>query len=204
MLSVLLLQNKHTKRQEKSLSNELRGEDHELITANSWAEGLKKSKGEYVCFIEMEARVSDNFFHDLLDVFLDQPSFRKLAFVAPSVSKPAWFDSKRIYGYSISEAGIVPIPMKSSVSPYFIQIGYLPGAIIRKSIIENLEDVEKDPVMGSVRMSLNFWSNGLRCLIDPRAVYVTNSLVEQAIFIQDQLPEDVERLRQMFKREAIG
>lgn len=186
------------------MRSELRGEDHEIVSASTWKEGLKLAKGEYVCLIEPEARVSDNFFHDLLDVFLEQPSFRKLAFVASSVSKPAWFDSKRIYGYNISETGIAPIPVKSSISPYSIQIGYLPGAIIRKSVVQNLEDIERDPVMGSVRMSLNFWSNGLRCLIDPRAVYVTNSLVEQAILIEDQLPEDVEKLVQMFKREAIG
>ena len=205
MLSVLLIKGKHARHQEKVLGSELRGEEHELITETSWDEGLKIAKGEYVCLVEPEARVSDNFFHDLLDVFLEQPSFRKLAFVAPSISKPEWFDTKRIYGYKINEIGITPSYIKSSISPYSIQIGYLPGAIIRKSILGNLADVERDSVMGSVRISLRFWSEGLRCLIDPRAIYVTGAPhVEIPLLIEDSLPKDMTKLVRMFRREIIG
>lgn len=204
MLSILLIPGKHLKRQEMMLQRELRGEEYEIINAPSWSDGLEVAKGEYVCFMEPEARVSDSFFHDLLDVFLEQPSFRKLAFVAPSVSKPSWLSTKRVYGYKISKSTIIPSFSKSSISPYSIQIGYLPGAIMRKSILPNLDDIEKDPIMGSVRLCLNFWSNGLRCLVDPRAVYtVTTTPIELGIFIQDGLPEDIEELVNMFERESI-
>lgn len=204
MLSVLLVPGKHTGRQERSLQSELRGEDYEIITAPTWNDGLDVAAGEYVCFVEPEAHFSDNFFHDLLDVFLEQPSFRKLAFVAPSGSKPSWMSTKRVYGYKITDSTIVPSFAKSSIAPYSIQIGYLPGAIIRKSILGNLDDVQKDPIMGSVRMCLKFWANGLRCLIDPRAVYtVPVTPIELGIYIKDGLPEDIEELVNMFERESI-
>jgi hypothetical protein len=206
MLSVLIIPGKHLKRQERMLHNQLRGEDYEVITTPTWNEGLAIAKGDYVCFLERESTVSDNYFHDLLDTFLEQPSFRKLAFVSPSINKPSWLSIKRIFGYKIEQSTIVPNFLKGSIFPYSIQVGYLPGAIIRKSVINkiDLDDLEKDPVMGSVRMSLKFWSTGQRCLIDPRAVYTTfKTPIEMAIIIKDGLPKDIKKLVGMFVRESI-
>ncbi len=205
MLSVLLLRGKHFKAQEKMCILELKGEDCEILACDNWNAGLKGAKGEYISFLEPEATLSYNYFHDLLDVFLEQPSFRKLAFVAPAVTKTSWFGNKSIYGYKIATSGVWPSFIKSSISPYSIQVGYLPGAVIRKSVMKSLEFFEVDPVMGSVGASLGFWQNGLRCLLDPRAIYTSpEKKLDTPITIENEVPKDIEKLIRMFKREVVG
>lgn len=203
MLSVILKNSDYTDKLEKLCAFELRGEEAELIRADSWQEGLDKSKGQYVCFLEGRFALSDDYFHNLLDVFLDQPSFRKMAMVTPSLAKVHWND-KRIYGYSVQQnLTVSPTSNRNSSSTYSIEIGYIPGAIIRKAVLTELPMFFGDnPLSDSIYLSLRFWNSGQRCLLNPRVTYFTDA---EDVDGQSKVARetDVSKLLVLFKREMI-
>lgn len=183
-------------------SKQLEGIKHQIIMANNWKVGLVAAEGEYVCFIEKDAILGPNYFKTLLGVFHERMSFRKLAMVAPALAVNDW--KKLVYGYRVSPTSILPSHLKSSTSTYHIQIGYIPGALIRRSALGHLAPAEKDPMMDSVNLSMYFWNNGQRIALTPDAVYVsTDELLDLPYHIkQDQ--KAVGKTIEMFKQEMIG
>ncbi len=207
MLSLILIDNQHTDTLEKFCHQELRGEEYEIVRADSWFEGFNQVKGDVVTFLEPTFDLSDNYFHDLLDTFLEQPSFRKMAMVASPTANREWLPNKKVYGYLVSPTSVLPSNIKSSSRPYTIQIGYIPGAVLRKVVLDNVinEDFGSDILMDSINLSLHFWQHGLRCILNPQTTYYTSMVnIDIPIKVIDGLPEDIGELMLMFRRELIG
>lgn len=208
MLSVIIPPGRRTKLTEIICNKQLRGMDFELILADTWKEGLRQSKGEFVSLMDADCDMSDNFFKKNLKIFTSQPSFRKLAMVSSSVSNPS--RDFRIYGYILSldgsEPSLLPSNIRSSSSPYGIQVGYLPGSIIRRNAIRDIEILNGDPILDSIKMSLDLWIHGSRCYINPDTTYFHNAenKIQFATKIKEELPEGVDYVQRLWRREMIG
>jgi hypothetical protein len=181
----------------------LRYTRHEIIVASSWRAGYRQSHGEFVCFLEPDCVLSDFYFEKLLSVFDDKPSYRKLAMVTPTLAVNDW-DSK-IYGYILSATSVIPSRIKSSSESYLIQIGYVPGAIIRRSAMGLTPPRNKDNMAESLQFSLWFWDNGQHIALDPDVTYVSTDTSLSLPFHVDYLrPKTVGNVRSLWKREMIG
>lgn len=206
MLTVVIPTGEYAAFAEKICRRELKGMDHEIIQADNWDEGLGRAKGEFISFLEPQSRVSKNYFKKNLRVFTSQPLFRKLVMVASSVDVPE--SAHKIYGYLLSLEGtypnILPSRIQSSSEPYGIQVGYVPGAILRRNMIPHGLFFD-DPVASSVKISLSLWEKGWRLLLNPNTVYSPAGTRRLDLPIQvEGLPETTKDLALQFKREMIG
>lgn len=206
MLTVVIPTGEHSEFAEKICRRELKGMDHEVIQADNWDEGLGRAKGEFISFLEPQSRVSKNYFKKNLRVFTSQPLFRKLVMVASSVDVPE--SAHNIYGYLLSlegtQSNILPSRIKSSTEPYGIQVGYIPGAILRRNMIPQGLFFD-DPVASSVKISLELWQRGWRLLLNPNTIYSSSTMTRLDLPRQiEGLPETVKDLALQFKREMIG
>ncbi len=183
-------------------SQQLEGIKHQIIMANNWKVGLVAAEGEYVCFIEKDAVLGPDYFKTLLGVFHERMSFRKLAMVSPALAVNDW--KKLVYGYRISPTSVLPSHIKSSTSTYHIQVGYVPGSLIRRSALGNLAPADKDPMADSVNLCLYFWNNGQRIALTPDAVYVSSDDSLDVPFHASHNKTQIGKTIEMFKQELIG
>ncbi len=206
LLSVIIPKSNDSRFQE-ACKAELKGLDYEIISTVSWKDGLKHATGEYVCFMDDTAQLSEGYFWENLRIFTSQPSFRKLAVVGSAV-RDLDHDVK-VYGYILSLSGskpkIFPSHLPSSSQPYTVQIAYIPGAIIRRSVLED-EKFGRDMVADSIRLSLRLWSEGSRLYLNPYTTYYDNSgrKIQYPFEFKGQLPDNTNQLISMFRREMVG
>lgn len=186
---------------------ELKGFDYEIVSTVSREDGLKHASGEYVCFVESGADLSQGYFWENLRIFTSQPSFRKLAIVSSAVQDPE--HDTHVYGYLLSTSGskptVMPSHLPSSSQPYAIQVAYIPGSIIRRSVLEG-EKFTKDTLADSARLSLRLWSEGSRVYLNPHATYFDDSerKTQYPFEYKGELPNDINQLVSMFRREMIA
>jgi hypothetical protein len=180
---------------------QLNGIDHEVIVAKSWQDGLKKTTGEFVTFVEKDCVLSPNYFITLLAVFSERPSFRKLAMVAPSLGVNSW--KNKVYGYRLKSNIAMPIKQTNSNEPHFSQIVYLPGTLIRRSALGSLVPNDKDVMLDSFNFSLYFWGNGNMVILHPAVTYVSTDEELDLNYHIDE-PGDYDAITKMFRREMIG
>lgn len=206
MLSVIIPEGKKSKLTELLCLKELRGLEHEIIHAPTWRLGLEAAKGEFVCFVEPECDVSQDYFAKNLDIFTSQPLYRKLALVASAVDVAE--SHHKLYGYLLSLEGslpsLIPSRIQSSNEPYNVQVAYIPGAIIRRSALDNVELVVDDPIAASIRLSVDFWLKGTRLCINPNTLYSSGAVGFDIPMHISGIPEGVSALIPMFRRELIG
>lgn len=182
--------------------NDLKGISSEVIIAKDWATGYAMSEGEFVCFLEPDCVFSPGYFRELIGLFDINPSFRKLAMITPVLAVNDW--KKQVYGYRLATNGILPISKQSSSEVYLIQLGYIPGAIIRRSALSSLAPTYlADILTQSIKLSIYFWNNGQRVALNPRVVYVTtNEDLNQPLLMEHVI--DLAPLMDMWRRELIG
>lgn len=174
--------------------------DFELYTAKNWQEGLGQAQGEYICFLEPDSKVSDRYFAKNLNIFQEKINYRKLVMVSSAVD----IQGQTIYGFKQAPGEITPSAQKSSTSPYGVQIGYFPGALIRKTAYDKIKlETQLSPIRESADLSLQFWKHGWRCVINPNTTYKTTDCNIRAIDL-DTIQVELEPLTIMFKREMIG
>lgn len=184
-------------------TQELQYIPHELIVAPTWVLGAMKATGEYICFLEADCYFGEDYFENLLEHFESQSAFRKLALVAPAIGLNSY--TARLYGYLLDPSGLAPVTKPSSVAPYFAQIVYLPGALIRRSALGFLSPGQF-PLEDSATACLYFWSHGQRVVIDPDTLYVTTNanLGEGYNFRNPISRAKAEHMLDLFNREEIG
>ena len=184
----------------------------ELFVADHWLDYSlsSNSKNKYVCFVEADCLVNSGYFSSQLGLFKKNTMFRKLAMLSSGVGVNDW--ANKFYGYTVGDNysdGVIPIKTNKSKSLYPVQIGYVPGAIIRKSmLIAALADLkpnnswEKDLVFLSTQLSLTFWrqGDGNPVYINPNTTYVTTEDYVNDIGKFDSGAGD---LVNMFARESI-
>ena len=120
--------------------------------------------------------------------------------------------ANKFYGYTVGNGhadGIVPSTDKKSGSPYPIQIGYVPGAIIRRKMLDNAikslklsNGAERDLVQYSTCISLAFWQqgDGNPVYINPNATYVTT---EDYVNDIGHFKHDGAKVVDMFRKQSI-
>ena len=160
--------------------------DSELILSKNYLCHVPDS--EYVCYIEADCLVNSGYFGSMMGLFKKNPYYRKLAMLSPSVGVKYWHD--RVFGYNIdrewskivdnqqtNNIHLYPIKAKKSTSTYAIQVGYMPGSIIRTSALKDVlkkNQCKGDELEMSARLSLAFWDTGRRVHVNPNSTYVTN------------------------------
>lgn len=185
--------------------HDLMGLDYEIIHAKSWEEGLARAHGEYISFIDSDADFSQDYFRENMALFTNKKFFRKLAMVASAVDVKT---NHKVYGYLLSLSGsfptVSPSRIKSSNEPYVIQIGYVPGAIIRRSVLKHGIRL-KDPLTDSIRFSLDMWLDGSMLYLNPNTSYIPHSLdgLTSPLHIINP-PDRYETLPPIWKSRMVG
>lgn len=182
--------------------DELEGISHEIIIAPDWRTGYLGTKGEFVCFMERDATLSKGYFKELLKVYRENPTFRKLAMVTPTLGVNAW--ETKIYGYLLTSTSVMPSRIKSSSEGYLIQVGFIPGAIIRRSALGKVAPQDEDVLTESVNVSVYFWNHGQRVLIHPGVTYVSTYEKLDIPFNVDPPSLELQETMTMWKREMVG
>jgi hypothetical protein len=154
----------------------------ELLIKKKWFD-IEGIKNKYVCFVEADCLVSEGYFKSLLDDFMKKGSPRNEAVIAPATAVNFW--DNKIYGYSVgfNTHGVKPNRDKKSSSLFTVEIAYIPGSILRmsmlKTIVKKLE-ISSDLVHLSAYISMEFWrrsaklqGKGYRVCIDPSVSYLT-------------------------------
>lgn len=183
--------------------------DVKLLVQPNWSvQDIKKDR--FVCLLEADCLVNSGYFTSMLGLFEKNKMFRKLAMLSSSVAVNHWHN--KFYGYTIQDdnvEGVVPVREKKSRAVYPVQVGYVPGAIIRTSmLLDALESTganvswEDDLVYLSTQLSLAFWSqgDGNPVHINPNTTYVTT---EDYVNDISKFYVNSEGLLEMFKKESI-
>lgn len=191
------------------ISRELKSvNDAELVVSNSWIDALN-TKNTYICFLESDCRVNSGYFSSQIGLFKKNPMYRKLAMLSSAAAVSNW--ANKVYGYRLGDKysdGILPVRDKVSTSVYPVQIGFVPGAIIRVNMLKKaLKDLdatngmENDLVRFSIDLSLTFWrqGDGNTVHLNPNTTYVTNQQIDQV----GQFDPKATDLVSMFKRQLI-
>jgi hypothetical protein len=183
----------------------------ELIVSKNWFDELPSIKNNYVCFVEADCLINKGYFIKQLKEFRTNPG-RKISMLTAKTSVKNWDNC--FYGYSIDykfNNYVVPNRFKKSSSAYPVEVGYLPGAIIRLSMLrEVLNSLPiNDLVLLSTQLSLAFWRQGLGgqngqngnpVYINPNVTYVTTEDYVNDIGKFDFDPTD---LQDKFIRESV-
>ena len=185
--------------------------DVELRVFDNWIDSVGQIKNDYVCFVEPDCLVNSGYFSSQLGLFKKNPMFRKLAMLSSGTGVNQW--GNKFYGYKLGDnyvEGITPVKEMKSSRVYPVQIGFVPGSIIRvamlKKVLSDLKathGIEKDLVYFSTQLSIAFWKqgDGNRVHINPNTTYVTTEEYINDIGRFDINPEG---LVDKFKRECIG
>lgn len=188
----------------------------ELIVSDDWFVALKKVRNNYVCLVESDCLVSPGFFQRQIQELLKSP-LRKISMLTPVVAVNKWDNC--FYGYNIGGKftdSVIPIRVRKSHVIYPVQVGYMPGAIIRtKMLRQAIEDLganiswKNDLVFLSTQLSLAFWrqgrgghkdQNGNPVYINPAVTYVTT---EDYVNDIGQFDLDIIDLMSKFNKESI-
>jgi hypothetical protein len=182
--------------QRRSLQTGLDGISNEIIE-DTWVEGIKKAQGDFICFMEVGSFVSEGYFKQNLSLFIDNPSYRKLAMISGVVDLP---DESRVYSYHYN-ASVEPVRRAASKTPYCIQIGFIGGSIVRRSALTKIKPIlDGDIVDISANMSIQLWSNGSRIMLNPAATYYAPEEVPESKTLLSMLDGS---LISMWKKEMI-
>ena len=187
----------------------------ELIIENDWLDAIQKVSNDFICFVESDCLVTSGYFQSQLGLMKKNKYFRKMAVMSSATSVKIW--ANKIYGYNVGQShmdGVIPNKVKKSTSPYPVEIAYIPGAIVRVSMLGRLLE-EMKPVPGwqsdlvyfSTQLSLGFWSQGVgngignMVYINPNASYATTEdYVNDISRIDTDLPEQTFK---MFRSQSI-
>lgn len=185
------------KGQWQSIENEFRTVEYELIIQPDISKALKEAKGRFVLFLEEDASFLKGELKQSLNMFLFNPSYRKLAMVTSTVD----FDIvPEPVGFTYKDG--VALQSLHGDTQYPVSIGYLYGSIIRTTALKQVVlALRKDALYHSVQVSDFFWSNGLRIEINPKSIYYAppTSKPELKSF---QIKKSAESLK-VWKREFI-
>jgi hypothetical protein len=181
----------------------------EIVVSEHWLDALD-TKNRLVCLLEPDCLVNSGYFASQLGLFKKNKMFRKLSMMSSATGVNDW--ANKFFGYSIGNNysdGITPVKQKKSSSTYAVQVGYVPGAVIRTTMLKKaLKDIkattgmEKDLVRFSIDISFAFWrmGDGNPVYINPNATYVTTETYVNDIGHFDPKPGD---LADKFASESI-
>lgn len=154
----------------------------ELMVNKNWFDAIQNVKNGYVCFVESDCLVNSGYFSSQMGLLKKDSMFRKIAMLSSSTGVNNW--ANKFYGYSLGSNytdGVLPVLNKKSTAVYPVQIGYVPGAILRMTMLKeallklNWLSPPDDLVKLSSELSIAFWrqGDGNRVHLNPNTTYVT-------------------------------
>lgn len=225
MLSVIILDNGESNVIQLTYENlyrELKDiEGSELIIAKDWFKPLFSVKNPYFCLVEPDCLVSSGYFSSMMGLIKKDSYLRKMAVFGSATgvnsfgnrffgyelksewAPPAKDDNKKV---SVKVRYIEPVRTAKSTVPYPVQMVYIPGAILRSSMVIPLFEKQAemfpfdDLLRFSSNLSLHFWSNGGRVHINPNMTYVTTENYVNDLGKTDQPSKEV---LDSFQKESI-
>lgn len=183
--------------------------DVNLVVAEHWLDATD-TKERFTCWLEPDCLVNSGYFASQLGLFKKNPMFRKLSMLSSAIAVNDWHN--KFYGYEVGSTyadGVLPIRDKKSRAVYPVQIGYVPGAIMRTKMLADavkttgmVNSWEEDLVFMSTRLSLAFWQqgDGNPVHLNPNTTYVTT---EDYVNDIGQFDPEAKQLMNMFKKESI-
>lgn len=181
----------------RMLERELEGIEHEIIR-NVWSRGLKKATGSFVCLLETNSAIEPGALRANLSVFTENPYYRKLAMVSPAVD---FVDApeRLIFSWNDGLKGYHASQLKSMRD---CRIGYVPGAIIRRSsLLGSSFDHILNPRTFTRDVCFNFWSRGLRVSVNPETTYAAPEKTSYKNYKDTYEPD--EKVIQLWDHELI-
>ena len=201
----------------------------EIILTDSWAEGLKKVRTPYVSLIEDDCVFSANYYSSNFGLMkkahakvvngkIGGGGYQKLAMISSCLGIKDF--GNRIYNYELKKVkdggeingvqlkiwGIIPSRTKVSTKLYTVQVGFVPGAIIRYSAIKDIIDDElwetKDLVKLSTAVSFYLWNTNRSLQVNPNTTYVSgDDNLELPPLFDVKVPDKVANI---FTQQYIG
>lgn len=168
--------------------------DAEILLSDSWTEGLKKVRTPYVCLVEADCVLSSNYLTSNYGLMKKRSTGSpkgggalRTAMLASCLGLKA-FD-QRVYNYHVELLATPnnlrlktfqarPYREKHNMKVYPVQIGFVPGAILRySSIKDGIDRIKWDQpnlVKLSADVSLWLWDTNRRVEMNPNTTYVSN------------------------------
>lgn len=185
----------------------------ELLIKDKWFE-LDDIKNRYVCFVEADCLVSKGYFKNQLEGLNSKGYARQIGIMSSATSVSYW--DNKIYGYKtdIDLMGVMPNRKQKSFSPFTVQVAYIPGSIIRLSMLKtclsglDIKGLHNDLVYLSYELSMAFWNRssgsqgkGYRIYLNPKNSYLTteNYVNDIGKFESSVVPE----VFNLFSKESI-
>ena len=155
----------------------------ELLIRDKWFD-LTDIKNRYVCFVEPDCMVSEGYFKAQLEGFTKKGYSRNTGIMSASTAINYW--DNKIYGYKtgVDFIGVMPNRQPKSSVSFAVQVAYIPGAIIRMSMLQTclkkMDLQNNDLVNLSTEVSMAFWhrsaesqGKGYRIYLNPKVSYLT-------------------------------
>lgn len=208
----------------------------EIILEDTWTEGLRKVRTPYVCLIEPDCVFSSSYFSSNVGLMkkahervqtstaMGGGGNQKLAMISSCLGIRDF--GNRIYNYElkkiklpgyettliddkpleIREWHIQPKREKLNMKLYHVQVGFVPGAVIRMSAIKDIIEDElwngDDLVKLSTALSFYLWDTGRRIQLNPNTTYVSSDMnLESPPLFTTKVPLKVGNI---FLQEMIG
>lgn len=204
----------------------------EIILEDTWGEGLKRVRTPYVSLIEPDCVFSSSYYSSNYGLIkkahektgngrMGAGGYQSLAMISSCLGVRDF--ANRIYNFELDkvrikdtfktsegdltmkEWHIMPNRNKLSSVLYHVQVGFVPGAIIRMSALKDIIEDElwagEDLVKLSTALSFYLWDTGRRIQLNPNTTYVsTDNNLEQPPLFEVKVPNKVGNI---FYKEEI-
>lgn len=203
----------------------------EIILEDTWTEGLKKVRTPYVSLVEPDCVFSAGYYASNVGLIvkahekaqgkaghsMGSGGFQKLAMITSCLGVRDF--GNRIYSYELDKVKegeindvklkgwhIVPTRTKLNMKLYSVQVGFVPGAVIRMSAIKDIIEDELwdgvDLVQLSTALSFYLWDTGRRIQVNPNTTYVSSDKnLEKPPLFDTKVPA---RVANIFHQQGIG
>lgn len=182
-----------------------------IIVTDNWVEEIAKLGTKYTCIVEADCLLSSGYFNSLLGfIKKNDMELNKMAVMSSTTAVKNW--AVRLYGFSIGNDyldKIIPNNQKKDISRsfYTVQIGYIPGAILRTKFLKQVAEIvhpqsswQNDMVFLSAQLSIGFWEKNWMVYIAPAVAYCTTE-----DYVNDIANFDLNNLEILskFRRESV-
>lgn len=183
----------------------------EMLLEESWGNGIKRVRTPFVCLVESDCVMSTAYLSSNFEQLQNGTQtegkkgggYTRLAMLSSCLGIRNF--KNRIYNYNFRQPkwDIYPVKAKHSTVLYPVQIGFVPGALIRMSAIKDAVLPWDDPnlLAMSAAISLHLWSTNRRVEVNPNVTYVSDqAYLAQSIGSKYNVPDDIKTI---FKKVGL-
>ena len=204
----------------------------EILLEDTWLAGLRKVRTPYVCLVEADCTLSASYLLNNYNLLVKTNlkgktgkgsggdrgggGYTKIAMLASCLGVKNF--GNRIYNYKLTKVKDINIngvtgkswhvqPHREGldIRMYMVQVGFVPGAVLRmssiKDAINKLDWDESNLVKMSTDISFYLWGSGRRVALNPSTTYVTTQNLEKTLLFDVKVPDMAANI---FQKEYIG